>query len=179
MAFFNSCLAKLSKIDMNGNIRKKRRKKVSHSLFFLPCIFALSALPVLYLSTLLKFATYCFLWWLHFLNLQTYPPWFGRHTLLFLSLLIINGLNSLQYLTGSVKESANTENSPGFANGSLDQLLKYEPRENQQLCSNKHWQKRNYFWCTKKLTTKSFQEYWKLKLFIRNFLKNKHKSVLP
>ena len=136
MAFFNSCLAKLSKIDMNGNIRKKRRKKVSHSLFFLPCIFALSALPVLYLSTLLKFATYCFLWWLHFLNLQTYPPWFGRHTyiLLFFSLLIINGPNSLQYLTGSVKERANT--------ASLDQLLKYEPRENK-LCSNKHWDKYN------------------------------------
>ena len=93
MAFFNSCLAKLSKVDMNGNIRKKRRKKLA-SLFFLPCIFALAALPVLYLSTLLKFATYCFLWWLHFLNLQTYPPWLGRHTVLFLSLLNINGPNS-------------------------------------------------------------------------------------
>jgi hypothetical protein len=40
-------------------------------------------------------------------------------------------------LTGYVKERANTENSPGFVNGSLDQLLKYEPRENQ-LCCNKH-----------------------------------------
>lgn len=116
MAFFNSCLAKLSKIDMNGNIRKKRRKKLATLSFFLPCIFALAALPVLYLSTLLKFATYCFLWWLHFLNLQTYPSWFGRHTLLFPSLQIVNGPNSVQYLTGSVKERANTANSPGFVN---------------------------------------------------------------
>ena len=34
MAFFNSCLAKLSKIDMNGNIRKKRRKKLATLFFF-------------------------------------------------------------------------------------------------------------------------------------------------
>ena len=97
--------------------KKKEKKKVSHTLlffamYFCPCCLVYSVS----VSTLLKFATYCFLWWLHFLNLQTYPPWFGRHTLLLLSLLIINGPNSLQYLTGYVKERGNTANSPGFVN---------------------------------------------------------------
>ena len=85
--------------------KKKREKKKLATLFFchvfsplLPCLFCI-CLRYWNLRPIVFYGGYTF--WICRL-----PSWFGRHSLLFSSFLIINGPNSLQYLTGSVKERA-------------------------------------------------------------------------